>query len=94
MTSAPPGMPTTAVPPAAAAVSLSASGGNGRDCSSSHHATLSGIRVSGLKIGILDDYQDVPNTICSVSPDTFGDTAWSRLVASVDCVLGSEKLLE
>jgi hypothetical protein len=34
MTSTPPGMPTTAVPPAAAAVSLSASGGNGGDCSS------------------------------------------------------------
>ena len=34
-------MPTTAVPPPAAAVSLSAAGGNGRDCSSSPRAPLS-----------------------------------------------------
>ena len=58
MTSALPGMPTTAVPPAAAAVSLSASGGNGRDCSGSHPPLFrKEIQVSGLKIGILDDYQ-------------------------------------
>src|SRR5580658_1238993 len=36
----------------------------------------------------------VPKTICSVSPDTFGDTASRSWMASVDWVFGREKLLE
>ena len=34
------------------------------------------------------------NTICSRSPATFGEAAWSRLSALVDSVLGSEKVFE
>ena len=37
---------------------------------------------------------EVWKTICSESPACFGAAAWSRAMASVDSVWGSEKLLE
>ena len=37
---------------------------------------------------------EVPNTICSVSPETLGETDWSSWIASVDSVCGSVKLFE
>jgi hypothetical protein len=36
----------------------------------------------------------VSKTTCSTSPDTLGDTAWSKWSASVDCVLGNENVFE